>query len=330
MAFASQAVNVMLCGPGDVVEALTWVEDEIHSWNSRRAAQSSVVLIPRHWSRDAISSFGLGSDGQAEINSQLVEKADIVFALFHSRIGTETPRAASGSAEEVEKAINRGLRLHVFFSTADTMLDRDQAQYEALKALKDSLRSKGLYTEFTQEDALRAAVRRTLDADCERLQGDNLATHDRTSIRGPFVIISRACGLALDTGRQNDSEALPILWRPHGYSHQLWGLRSSDVRDELFIQSESNGLAFDCNPFTDAGHPCMYQWNGEPWQRWSLEPTPDRVGFCIKSLHTGDYLNADRHFTEYEAPMPYFCQRNLKWSQQWLLCPKFGEQVLIT
>jgi hypothetical protein len=50
-----------------------------------------VVLLPRNWKSDAVPR--LGSEGaQGVINKQLVDKADIVIALFDSRLGQATPR----------------------------------------------------------------------------------------------------------------------------------------------------------------------------------------------------------------------------------------------
>lgn len=165
MSFRCDALNVMLSGPGDVDAQIKVVEDVIYAWNRERAKSSSVVLLPRHWSTDAVSSFSLGAGGQAEINQQLVKEADIVFALFHARLGTATQNAVSGTAEEVEQAIEGGLPVHVFFSTAPVPHTVDVEQFTALKTFKESLSGRGLFSEFTTDDDLRGLVRRSLEAD---------------------------------------------------------------------------------------------------------------------------------------------------------------------
>ena len=49
-----------------------------------------------------------GAHPQAIINSQGLKDADIVFAVFGSRIGSPTPDAISGTVEELEAAIKAG------------------------------------------------------------------------------------------------------------------------------------------------------------------------------------------------------------------------------
>lgn len=176
MAFTSLAVNVMLSGPGDVRPHLDLIEKVIYDWNRERAIHSSVVLLPRHWSTDTVSSFSLGLDGQAEINRQLVDQADIVFAVFHAKLGTPTPRAVSGTAEEVEKAIEDGLPVHVFFSEAPVPHDHDPDQYAALRRFRESLGPRGLYRAFTTEDDLRGFVRQSLEADVAVINADPAET----------------------------------------------------------------------------------------------------------------------------------------------------------
>lgn len=159
----------MLAGPGDVRPHLELVERVSYEWNRERSAHSSVVLLPRHWSTDAVSSFSLGMDGQAEINKQLVEKADIVFAIFHARLGTSTPRSLSGTAEEIEQAISGGLPVHVFFSEQPISYGHDASQLAALQKFRASLGQRGLYRTFTTEDDLRGLIRQSLESDVVRL-----------------------------------------------------------------------------------------------------------------------------------------------------------------
>jgi hypothetical protein len=66
----------------------------------------------------------------------------------------------------------------------------------------------------------------------------------RRTSRGPFLLIVRGRGLALDTafGMEGDN---PILWPPHAQPHQLWYFHRTEYRDELQIVSVANGLALD-------------------------------------------------------------------------------------
>lgn len=64
--------------------------------------------------------------------------------------------------------------------------------------------------------------------------------------RGPFLIIGRQCGLALDTALHTTKESVPHLWRVHGGLPQPWYLVRTPHRDEFAIVSAENGMAFGC------------------------------------------------------------------------------------
>jgi hypothetical protein len=92
------------------------------------------MLLPRHWKSDAIPRVGTDS-GQGVINNQLVDDADIVIALFDGRLGQATADAVSGTAEEIQRAIDAGKHVHVWFSNEPIGRDTDPEQLAALKKI---------------------------------------------------------------------------------------------------------------------------------------------------------------------------------------------------
>lgn len=191
MPFSCAALNVMLAGPGDVRPHLELIERVAYEWNRERTEHSSVILLPRHWSTDSVSSFSLGEGGQAEINKQLVDKADIVFAIFHAKLGTKTPRAVSGTAEEIEKAIADGLTVHVFFSEEPLPYTHDRDQYAALTKFRESLESRGLYRTFVTEDELRGLVRQSLETDVAVFNAPTTESASSGSVAGGAKLSAR-------------------------------------------------------------------------------------------------------------------------------------------
>jgi hypothetical protein len=74
---------------------------------------------------------------------------------------------------------------------------------------------------------------------------------------------------------------------------ELTGLSRRFERDKpagpYLITGRASGL--DSTPEISGDiHPVMWEPNGKPWQRWRLEPAPDRIGFLIKSPHNGNFL----------------------------------------
>lgn len=107
-----------------------------------------------------------GGDGQEVINAQLVDNSDIVIVIFNSKIGQATPRAISGTAEELERAVSQGKHVHVFFSDAPVSRDALESAKE-VEEFKKSLEAKGLYGSFSDAADLAFQVRNAIEADLE-------------------------------------------------------------------------------------------------------------------------------------------------------------------
>jgi hypothetical protein len=149
----------------------------------------------------------------------------------------------------------------------------------------------------------------------------------RTQHAGPYLVIGRASGLALDTGLQYDPGHRVASYSPHAQKQQLWYLRPGGVKDEVAIISAANGLAWDSGRDTsDGNHPHMQELNGEPWQRWRFEPTSDGIGFFIKSPHNGNYLTLWEEAREHlkEPWHPWCAPRDGNQPQQWIFSQPYG------
>ncbi|MGB4779286.1 hypothetical protein [Microbacterium sp.] len=164
MVFAATVVKVLIASPGDTAELRDTVEEVLHEWNGMRSGGAAVVLLPRRWETDAVAEY-TDTDGQSVINAQLVYDADIVIGVFHSRLGTATPRAASGTAEELGRSQEAGKRVHVYFSDMPIAHDHDRAALAALDEFKRALRERGLFGSFDSPTALQAQVRRAIEHD---------------------------------------------------------------------------------------------------------------------------------------------------------------------
>ena len=81
-------------------------ERAIHSWNDANAESRGVVLVPWRWETSSVPM--LGDHPQAILNSQGLDRADVVFAYLLGPTGSPTPSAVSGTVEEIEKAVVRG------------------------------------------------------------------------------------------------------------------------------------------------------------------------------------------------------------------------------
>lgn len=162
------ALQVMIASPSDVSEAREAVYTALTRWNEANTANRKVALIASRWETGAVPM--LGDHPQALINKQLVSKADIVIALFGSRMGQATPLAVSGSAEEISEAEAAGKPVHLYFSTAPHANDVDPEQLQALRDFQREVETRGLYGTFNSPQELTAHVWQAIEHDLQRLE----------------------------------------------------------------------------------------------------------------------------------------------------------------
>lgn len=162
------ALQVMIASPSDVAEAREAVYAALTRWNEANTASRKIALIASRWETGAVPM--LGDHPQALINKQLVSSADIVVALFGSRMGQATPSAVSGTAEEISEAEAAGKPVHLYFSTAPHANDVDPEQLQALRDFQKEVEARGLYGTFNSPQELTAHVWQAIEHDLQRLE----------------------------------------------------------------------------------------------------------------------------------------------------------------
>jgi hypothetical protein len=115
------------------------------------------------WERHAVAR--VGQRPQAIINAQAVDQADIVVAFFDSRLGTETDVDVSGTAEEINRAVDQGKPVHVYFSNEPLPNDVYVQQLQALREFKGSLQDRGVLGGYDDPADLVGQVQRAVEAD---------------------------------------------------------------------------------------------------------------------------------------------------------------------
>lgn len=134
--------KVLVAGPGDVDKELRLVEATLIKWNELHSERTGVRLKPVHWKQ---ARPGLDEDAQASINRQIVNTCDAGIAVFGARLGSKTPRADSGTVEEIALLADSSRDVMVYFYEGKKNLrEIDPGQLGKVNALKDSLKPRGL------------------------------------------------------------------------------------------------------------------------------------------------------------------------------------------
>lgn len=183
MVFTANVLRVMIASPSDVTDARDAVERALYSWNDSNSQNKKAVLVPWRWETSAVPV--LGAHPQKLINGQGVDNSDIVFALFGGRLGSPTPEAISGTVEEIDRALELGKPVHLYFSTAPVPRDVDPAQLAAVNDFKKSMQERGILGEFNNPEQLNFEVWKAVDHDLQQLELD------------PMISIAKPSGVEL-------------------------------------------------------------------------------------------------------------------------------------
>lgn len=167
MTFTASVIRVAIASPSDTTDARDAVEKALHNWNDANTVSKQVILLPWRWETSSVPL--LGGHPQAQINEQGVDGADIVIALFGSRLGSPTPDAVSGTVEEIERSVATEKPVHLYFSTAPLPNDVDTSQLEGLRQFREQISQRGLLGEFANTGQLEHEVWRAIEYDIVKL-----------------------------------------------------------------------------------------------------------------------------------------------------------------
>jgi Domain of unknown function (DUF4062) len=115
-------LQVFAASPSDTQEERDSLRAVVEELNLGVADSSGIVLELVGW--ETHSWPGAGSDAQDVINRE-ISSPDIVVGIFWKRLGTPTSRAASGSVEEIDRA----LELRAAGTTVEVLIYFNQAPY---------------------------------------------------------------------------------------------------------------------------------------------------------------------------------------------------------
>lgn len=161
-------LDVLIASPGDAKPARNAIEKAMRSWNNHRSDQSGFILRPRRWETGSVPLLGQG-DAQSVINTQLVDESDIIIAVFYHRLGSPTARAVSGTAEEIDRSVEAGKPIHLYFAERKLPYTADLAQFEALRDFRRRMQAVGLVATFKSEAELGSAVTNAIEYDISHL-----------------------------------------------------------------------------------------------------------------------------------------------------------------
>jgi hypothetical protein len=166
---------------------------------------------------------GIDSDAQAVINKQLLPP-DIFIAVFWTRLGTPTPRAQSGTAEEFNMAVdawdsNRDVEILTYFNAKEVLpRNIDPEQLAALRRFRAEVEGRGvLVSEFRGVEDFEAKSREHLGAAVRKwatIAKDEISV---TSAHGHGRVTLQGVSISLDLIRELQEDWLMVQDAALGY-----------------------------------------------------------------------------------------------------------------
>ena len=146
--YQANCYNVMIVSPSDVQEERKIIRDVLYQWNEQNSRFRNIVFSVLGYDINACPDSG--AHPQESLNHQLLEAADIIIAVFWTKLGTPTKEYSSGSVEEISKHIASGKKAWVYFSNKEIPPQNiDPEQYSKLQEYKKGIQGNFFYKEFS-------------------------------------------------------------------------------------------------------------------------------------------------------------------------------------
>ena len=145
--YTATCYNVMIVSPSDILEEREIAKSVLYRWNELNSRFHNIVFSILGYDINAHADSG--RHPQESLNHQLLEQADLIIAIFWTKLGTPTTEYSSGSVEEITKHIEQGKKALIYFSNKDVNLQKvDLEQYRKLQEYKKSIQGTTYYKEF--------------------------------------------------------------------------------------------------------------------------------------------------------------------------------------
>lgn len=227
MSYTATTFNVMIASPGDVASERAIVRDVIYEWNAINSGVRKIVLLPVGW--ETHSSPEMGAPAQKIINTQVLNKCDLLVGVFWTRIGTPTENHLSGTVEEIEEHIASEKPVMLYFSSQPVAMDTvDLGQVQRLKEFKQSCQNRGLYEGYDSHAEFKEKFYRHLQLkvnDHQLFQVDETETFDDVVVESHTKIpsLSQEARVLLKEASQDQGGAILHVRYLEGTSIQTNG-----------------------------------------------------------------------------------------------------------
>jgi SAM-dependent methyltransferase len=162
-----QRYNVLIASPSDAEREQVF--NTMATWNgSLGNVDRPVIFVPLMWEKHAIADADKAA--QSAINDQLLSRADLLLAVFNSRLGTPTDDYPAGTVEEL--GCRKG-RAAVFFHERPQLDPRADGLEQLTKLIDFQRKFRGFARTYSDRNDLADKIRDQLDGWSKQLDTDD-------------------------------------------------------------------------------------------------------------------------------------------------------------
>jgi hypothetical protein len=155
-------LKVSFCGPGDVTKEIEIAKTAVIAWNAANMGKTGYALEVQHWPTNSAPDASVRT--QQAINQQMLDHSDLVIAIFWRRLGTPTGLAESGTVEEVQRSVARGVRVMIYFSDLEAPSHAtDDHQYARLQDFRARVMANASGSTFSSRRKFESMVANHID-----------------------------------------------------------------------------------------------------------------------------------------------------------------------
>lgn len=218
--------QVFVASPSDVADERRLLEGVIRQLNQIWSKSLGITFELLKWETDVHPSFS--TDPQSAINEQIGLEYDVFIGILWGRLGTPTPRAASGTLEEFNRAYSRftsnktSPEIMIYFKDAGIPPSKtDPAQLQKVNEFRESLAAKGgLYSMFEDQAGFESSLRSHLSALAQK-----------------FSVQVRSVVAELPSAREDPTQDIPLLSEEDDYGildyTEIYTLRLEEVNSAM-------------------------------------------------------------------------------------------------
>ena len=241
--FQANCYNVMIVSPSDVSEEREVAKNLLYKWNEINSRTRCITFSVLGYDINAHADSGCHP--QESLNHQLLEQADLIIAIFWTKLGTPTTEYSSGSVEEISKHIEQGKKAFIYFSNKVVdPVKLDTEQYKKLQEYKASIKGNAFYKEFSTDDKFRQLLNEDIQLianELDPLRGNSMINSLMDSMREVLkeYDVPKLSDEDLKIVKENIEEV------PEEYRARLFGFDVFGLPRTMLIGKESDeGLDF--------------------------------------------------------------------------------------